>query len=82
MCLAIPGKVIEWTETDGPFAAAIVEFDGVRREVSMMCAPQAKVDDYVLVHAGIAISVIDATEAERTLQLLAALGEKRRPDSA
>jgi len=75
MCLAVPGKLIEWTETAEPFAAAIVEFDGVRREVSMMCVPQATAGDYVLVHAGIAISIIDSAEAEKTLQLLAELDE-------
>ncbi len=72
MCLAVPGKVIQWLEREHPFDAALVEFAGVRRKVSMACVPEADEGDHVLVHAGIAISRIDAEEAER---LLAALDE-------
>jgi len=70
MCLAVPGRVTEWSERESPFRSARVEFGGVRREVSMECVPQAEVGDYVLVHAGIAISRIDAEEAERVLDIL------------
>jgi hydrogenase expression/formation protein HypC len=73
MCLAVPGKVIQWVERESPFAAAAVEFGGVRRQVSMACVPEAAEGDYVLVHAGIAISRIDAAEAERVLSTLAEL---------
>ena len=74
MCLAVPGKVVEWTERDPLFASAAVEFAGVRRQVSMACVPQADIGDYVLVHAGIAISRIDAAEAVRVLIALRELG--------
>lgn len=70
MCLAIPGRVIEKLQREPPFQSAHVEFGGVRREVSMECVPQAEVGDYVLVHAGMAISRIDAEEAERVLEIL------------
>ncbi len=70
MCLAIPGQVVERMEQEPPFAQAVVEFAGVRRRVSMECVPEATVGDYVLVHAGIAISHIDADEAARVLQAL------------
>lgn len=73
MCLAVPGCVIEWIEHDPPFSAALVEFAGIRRRVCMACVPEAASGDYVLVHAGIAISVIDVAEAERVLATLAEL---------
>ena len=71
MCLAIPGKVIQWLERESPFAQATVEFAGLRRRVWMACVEQAQPGDYVLVHAGVAIAAIDAAEAERTLASLA-----------
>lgn len=73
MCLAVPGKVIAWTDRTLPFATAVVEFGGVRRAVSMACVPEANVGDYVLVHAGMAISRLDAAEAARVLAALAEL---------
>ncbi len=73
MCLAVPGRVVQWVEREPPFAAAAVEFGGVRRQVSMACVPEAAEGDYVLVHAGIAICRIDAAEAERVLATLAEL---------
>jgi len=71
MCLAVPGKVVEWLQRDDLFAQATVEFGGVRRPVSMACVPGAAIGDFVLVHAGIAISRIDAGEAARVLAALA-----------
>jgi hydrogenase expression/formation protein HypC len=79
MCLAVPGQVVEWIEREPPFAAAAVEFGGVRRRVSMACVPDADCGDYVLVHAGIAITRIDAAEAARVLRTLAEL-EPTEPD--
>jgi hydrogenase expression/formation protein HypC len=70
MCLAIPGKVIELRSTEPPFASALVEFGGIRREVNMACVPQAVEGDYVMVHAGIAISRVDSDEAARVLESL------------
>lgn len=65
MCLAVPGKVVQWLDRDPLFATAHVEFAGVRRAVNMACVPDAACGDYVLVHAGIAISRIDAEAAEQ-----------------
>jgi hydrogenase expression/formation protein HypC len=70
MCLAIPGKVVELLDNDPPFTAALVEFGGVRRQVSLACVPEALIGDYVLVHAGVAISRINAEEAEKVLAAL------------
>ncbi|PQO25642.1 HypC/HybG/HupF family hydrogenase formation chaperone [Blastopirellula marina] len=70
MCLAVPGKVVRWIERTPPFASASVEFGGIRREVNMACVPSAAIGDYVLVHAGIAISVVGMLEAKRLLRTL------------
>ena len=84
MCLALPGKIVELRETAPPFASAIVEFGGVRREVSVACVPEANEGDYVMVHAGIAISRVNADEAARVLETLRELDldESEFPDDA
>ncbi len=64
MCLAIPGEVVRWLEREAPFSEAEVRFGGVIRKVSMMCVPEVQLGEYVIVHAGIAISKIDAEAAE------------------
>jgi hydrogenase expression/formation protein HypC len=69
MCLAIPGKVIEKVESGG-MRMAKVRFGGIVREASLDYVPEAKVGDYVLVHVGFAISIVDPDEAERTFRLL------------
>jgi hydrogenase expression/formation protein HypC len=70
MCLAVPGRIVELVECKPPFASAIVEFGGVRREVSVACVPEAAEGDFVMVHAGIAISRVNADEAARVLETL------------
>lgn len=65
MCLAIPTLV---KSIDGQLAE--VEVGGVSRKASIWLTPEAKVGDYVLLHAGYAISVIDEAEAKETLELL------------
>ncbi len=67
MCLGVPGKVVEWLDRDPVFGRAMVEFAGIRRECHMACVPDAQVGDYVVVHAGMAISRIDEQEALRSL---------------
>lgn len=75
MCLGIPGKVIEFTDHAAPYRQAQIEFDGVRRVCHMACVPDAVIGDYVIVHAGIAITRVDADEAQRVFEVLAALGD-------
>jgi hydrogenase expression/formation protein HypC len=70
MCLAVPMKLIERRELVG-----VAEVDGVHREVSLMLQPEAKLGDYVLVHAGYAIGVVDEAEAMITLDLLRQVAE-------
>jgi hydrogenase expression/formation protein HypC len=65
MCLAIPVKIVS---IDGD--AAETEIAGVRRRVSIALTPEAKVGDYVLLHTGYSIGVIDEAEAKETLKLL------------
>ena len=75
MCLGVPGKVVRWIDRSMPFAEAEVDFDGIRRTCAMACVPEAVEGDYVIIHAGIAITRIDAQEAERVLQELQDLNE-------
>ena len=75
MCLGIPGKVVRWIERDDTFAQAEIEFDGVRRVCHMACVTEAEEGDYVIVHAGIAISRVDPKEAQRVFDELALLGD-------
>lgn len=75
MCLAVPGKVID-IQGDDPFLrTARVSFAGVIKNVSLACAPEAKLGDYVLVHVGVAISIVDEKEAEETYAYLKEMGE-------
>jgi hydrogenase expression/formation protein HypC len=62
--------IVELLEAPPPFTAAVVEFGGVRRQVSLACVPEAGTGDYVLVHAGVAISRINAAEAAKVLSEL------------
>lgn len=75
MCLGIPGQVVAYEEPRDEILWGIVEFSGVRRRVSMAFVPETHPGEYVIVHAGVAISRIDAEEAERTLALIQAIGE-------
>ena len=76
MCLSIPGKLIEITgQLDETFRTGRVSFDGVIKEVSLALVPEAMLGDYVLVHVGAAISIIDEIEAKKTFEILQQLGE-------
>jgi len=71
MCLAVPGELLS-IEGDDPLARqGRVSFAGLVKSANLAYVPEAKVGDYVLVHAGFAITVIDAEEALRTLAYLA-----------
>jgi hydrogenase expression/formation protein HypC len=75
MCLAVPGKVIEILGDDPLLRSARVSFGGVIKQISLTCVPDAGVGDFVLVHVGVAISVVDAKEAEETFKYLRMMGE-------
>jgi len=76
MRVAIPGKVIETFDSDG-MRVGKVRFNGVAKHVCLEYTPDARPGDYVLVHAGFALSLIDTKEAERSYSLLE---ELRRMD--
>jgi hydrogenase expression/formation protein HypC len=75
MCLGIPGRVVQKLANDDGLAFALVEFAGLRRKVCTACVPDAVPGDYVIVHAGLAISRLDADEAERLLTHIRAMDE-------
>lgn len=76
MCLAVPGKILEIPESIDPlFRSAKVSFGGVIKEVSLAMLPEAKLGDYVLIHVGVALSIIDEEEAEETILHLKTMGE-------
>ena len=68
MCLAIPGEVITIEGDDPLERTGAVAFGAVRKHVTLAYVPEARVGDYVLVHAGFAIARIDEDEARRTLE--------------
>ena len=75
MCLAVPGRVIEITGEDPCFRTGRVSFGGVIKQVSLACVPEARVNDYVLVHVGMALSVVDEEEAAAVFRYLQEMGE-------
>jgi hydrogenase expression/formation protein HypC len=64
MCLAVPMKVISIKDTTG-----IAEMSGVKKEISFLMLPEAQIGDYVIVHAGFAIQILNEEEAQKTLDL-------------
>jgi hydrogenase expression/formation protein HypC len=73
MCLAIPGKIVSVEERDGSRTGR-VQFGGIVKQVCLDFVPEAALDDYVLVHVGFALTVVDREEAEKNLALLESMG--------
>lgn len=73
MCLAVPGKLLE-TEQIGNNRLGVVELEGTSRQVFLDCVPEAVPGDFVLVHAGFAISRLNQEEARQTRELLQQIG--------
>lgn len=80
MCLAVPGKIVEVSRTDDDAAMGrigTVDFQGSRIEASLAMVPEAAEGDWVLVHAGFALAVLDEKEARETWEALElALGDE------
>jgi hydrogenase expression/formation protein HypC len=74
MCLAIPGKIVEFHENHG-VKMSKVDFGGIVREACLEYLPDARLGDYVMVHVGFAISKVDEEEAARTYRYLSELGQ-------
>ena len=75
MCLAVPGRLLSIAGDDLLARTGQVSFGGILKEVNLACVPEAKIGDYVIVHAGLAISVLDEEEAARTLAYLQQIQE-------
>jgi hydrogenase expression/formation protein HypC len=76
MCLAIPGKIKSIEEhKEGYMRMGKVELGGIIKEINLQLVPDANVDDYVLVHVGVAISIVDEAEAKSSLQFLQQMNE-------
>jgi hydrogenase expression/formation protein HypC len=73
MCLAIPGKIVS-SEVENGVRIGRVEFGGISRMTCLDLVPEASIGDYVLVHVGFAMSRVDREEAERSYQVLEAMG--------
>ena len=76
MCLAIPGKILEIIDVEeSVFQIGKVSFSGVTKKINLSLVPEASVGDHVLVHVGVAVSVIDEEEAKKTLSFLEGTGD-------
>ena len=74
MCLAIPGKVLEEFHSGG-MRMGKIQFGGIVREAALDYVPEVRIGDYVLVHVGFAISIVDEEEAARTYKTLEELDQ-------
>ncbi len=68
MCLAVPGKIIERYDDRGN-PMAVVDFDGIQKEVCLVYLPDLKIGDYAIVHVGFAIAAVDEAAALESLEL-------------
>jgi hydrogenase expression/formation protein HypC len=79
MCLGVPGKVVEVFEQDG-IRMGTVDFGGITRTACLEYAPEVDVGNWVVIHVGFAISVVDEEEAKRSYELLAEMGNLENID--
>lgn len=75
MCLAIPGQILAIDDGDALTRSGRVSFGGIVKQVNLAYVPEAVVGDYVVVHVGFALSVVDQAEAELTLEYLRRMNE-------
>ncbi len=75
MCLAVPGKIETISGDDPMTKKGRVNFSGIVKEVSLAYVPEAVIGDYVIVHAGFAISQVDEDEAKKVFEYLKEMGE-------
>ncbi len=78
MCLAIPVRVVELLSE----STALVDLDGIRKEISLALVDDVHVGDYVILHVGYALSKLDPEEAQRTLALFAAMSARPAEQAA
>jgi hydrogenase expression/formation protein HypC len=75
MCLAVPGKIISIEGEDPLFRHGRVNFGGIVKEVNLAYVPEAKIGEYVLVHVGFALSIVDEDEARKVFEYLREMGD-------
>jgi hydrogenase expression/formation protein HypC len=75
MCLAVPGRLLSVAGEDPLMRVGRVDFGGVVKEINLAFVPEARIDDYVLVHVGFALTVIDESEAKQVFEHLREMGE-------
>jgi len=83
MCLAVPGKIVSIFEEDPPeVRRGKVDFAGVLKEVCLAFTPEASVGDYVLVHVGFSLNVVDEAEAQRIFDTLREMEELEQAEGS
>jgi hydrogenase expression/formation protein HypC len=75
MCLAVPGRVLDVAGDEPILRVGRIDFGGIVKQINLAFVPEVRVGDYVLVHVGFAITVIDEAEAERVFRHLEEIGE-------
>lgn len=79
MCLAIPGKIVSISGDDPMTKIGKVDFGGVIKEVRLAYVPDARIGDYVNVHVGFALSIIDEDEAREQMEILNEMYKASKP---
>ena len=74
MCLAVPGKILN-IEGDDVLRSGKVNFGGIVKQVNLSYVPEANIGDYVVVHVGFALSVVDEEQARQVFEYLQSMGE-------
>ncbi len=75
MCLAVPGKIVSIEGDDPVLRSGRVNFGGIVKQINLAYVPEAKLGDYVLVHVGFAISIVDEEEARQVFEYLRQMGD-------
>jgi hydrogenase expression/formation protein HypC len=75
MCLAVPGKIVSIEGDDPILRDGKVDFGGVVKRVNLSLVPEAEIGDYVVVHVGLALSIVDEEEAKQVFEYLETIGE-------
>jgi hydrogenase expression/formation protein HypC len=81
MCLAVPGKVLEISEENG-LIMGLIDYAGTRNKACLTCTPEAAVGDFVIVHAGFALQVLNEEEAAASLRELGRLADIMEKDTS
>lgn len=82
MCLAVPGKIISIESADAVFRTGRVNFGGIVKSVNLSYVPEAAIGDYVIVHVGFALSIVDEAEAHKVFDYLREMGELEELEAA